>query len=253
MGFRMKKNVYLSKLFMFTFCFLTTLSYGNIRFSENNQLIYSCIGNNLNCEQILVPIELNDKINESTLSIDTFFGKKYLLMRPKYNSTPNICYSLYEIKNHNLQKKEDNFLSDSSQLCSYRKVNDQLINRFRTDGKWYEILYKKNKKYYQIVLEDQCVDCEMVQRKVYNKELNYLLVTNEDNIFERKPLIEKIKVNKAYLYDEPEENSKTNIYLIENDKVQLLQYQDDFYQIKYINKKNKQIIKWLHSNTIMIN
>jgi hypothetical protein len=243
-------NKILVKVLILFFYFLTTHSYGSIEFNKIKQSIYHCFDNSSDCQHIKVPIELNDEIDESILSIDKFLGQNYLLMTLKYNSTPNKCYSLYEIKNHIIQTKEKQILSDGSQLCDYKKTNDQLINRFLDGGKWYEKLYKEKEKYYQIILEDQCIDCDMVQRKIYNKNLNYLLVTNEHNLFDRKPIIKKIAVNQAYLYDDALEKSKTKMYLIEDDKVELLQYRDGFYQIRYLTRTQKLIVKWVHSSAL---
>ena len=60
----------------------------------------------------------------------------------------------------------------------------------------------------------------------------------------------KLKVDKSYLYDFPNFINKTNIYLIREDKVELLNYKNDFYEIEYTTKKNKIIKKWLHCSAI---
>ena len=60
----------------------------------------------------------------------------------------------------------------------------------------------------------------------------------------------KLTVNKSYLYDSPNLNNKTKIYLIREDKIELLNYKNNFYEIEYTTKKNKIIKKWLHCSAI---
>ena len=60
----------------------------------------------------------------------------------------------------------------------------------------------------------------------------------------------KLTVDKSYLYDSPNLNNKTKIYLIREDKIELLNYKNNFYEIEYTTKKNKIIKKWLHCSAI---
>ena len=47
----------------------------------------------------------------------------------------------------------------------------------------------------------------------------------------------KLTVDKSYLYDSPNLNNKTKIYLIREDKIKLLNYKNNFYEIEYTTKK----------------
>ena len=60
----------------------------------------------------------------------------------------------------------------------------------------------------------------------------------------------KLTVDKSYLYDSPNLKNKTKIYLIREDKVELLNYKNDFYEIEYTTEKNRKIKKWLHCSAI---
>ena len=60
----------------------------------------------------------------------------------------------------------------------------------------------------------------------------------------------KLTVDKSYLYDSPNLKNKTKIYLIREDKIELLNYKNNFYEIEYTTKKNKIIKKWLHCSAI---
>lgn len=60
----------------------------------------------------------------------------------------------------------------------------------------------------------------------------------------------KLTVDKSYLYDSPNFINKINIYLIREDKVELLNYKNDFYEIEYTTEKNRKIKKWLHCSVI---
>ncbi|MBI0068778.1 MULTISPECIES: hypothetical protein [unclassified Snodgrassella] len=60
----------------------------------------------------------------------------------------------------------------------------------------------------------------------------------------------KLTVDKSYLYDSPNLKNKTKIYLIREDKIELLNYKNNFYEVEYTTKKNKIIKKWLHCSAI---
>lgn len=47
----------------------------------------------------------------------------------------------------------------------------------------------------------------------------------------------KLTVDKSYLYDSPNLKNKTKIYLIREDKIELLNYKNNFYEIEYTTKK----------------
>jgi hypothetical protein len=57
-------------------------------------------------------------------------------------------------------------------------------------------------------------------------------------------------VMKSYLYNKPEVNEQTKMYLVRGDIVHLLEQNNTFYYIAYNTTKNKVIKKWLHCSAI---
>ncbi|SCC23340.1 hypothetical protein [Gilliamella intestini] len=57
-------------------------------------------------------------------------------------------------------------------------------------------------------------------------------------------------VIKSYLFNKPNVNEKTKMYLVKGDVVNLLKMNNEFYYIEYITPKNKTIKKWLHCSAI---
>lgn len=57
-------------------------------------------------------------------------------------------------------------------------------------------------------------------------------------------------VMKSYLFNNPNMNKQTKMYLIKGDVVHLLTKNNEFYHIEYTTSKNKIIKKWLHCSAI---
>ncbi|WP_392561013.1 hypothetical protein RHO12_07360 [Orbus sturtevantii] len=243
----MLKN-YILKLIILFFIFFSTISYAELTYHQLDKSIYSCTNGGGICDIFKVPDELEDYIIDSNLSIDTFFGKKYLLTTLKNNSTANTCYTLYLIDNNTVQSDEIYLLEENHSLCLYEKIGHQLINSFRDGAKWYETLYQEKNGYYQLVLTDECIGCGMIQR-FYVDSNKYAMVTDNELLNMREAITKEIK-KRTILLNSPMITDKTKMYLVTGDKVRLLQRQDDFYLIEYNSQKKGLIHKWLHCSAI---
>lgn len=249
----MSKSINLFKVFILIIIYtLPAYCYGDVLYLENSQSIYNCVDKSSTCEIILVPDELIDDITDSNLSIDNFLGERYLLLTPKHNASANICYSSYSIKENKIDPIERNILgSGNINLCQYRKINNQIISRYRDAGKWIERLYQEEGGKYKLLIEDQCIGCGTIYRIIFNNNyLSYKLVSDKDDLYKREQLTKFILTDKSFLYANNDEKSKTRMYLVKGDKVNLLNVQDDFYEIEYTTKSNKIIKKWLHCSAI---
>ncbi|OCL85355.1 hypothetical protein AAX26_02027 [Aliarcobacter thereius] len=89
---------------------------------------------------------------------------------------------------------------------------------------------------------------------------NYLLVSFldqalESSYFSTSFLVfdyqnNKIKTQKQPLYKEANENSKTNMYLVINDVVEIIEEKEDWIYILYITKDEKEIKAWIPRNSL---
>ena len=59
-----------------------------------------------------------------------------------------------------------------------------------------------------------------------------------------------IQTQKQALYKEANENSKTNMYLVKDDVVEILEEKDDWIYILYNSKDNKEIKAWIPKNAL---
>lgn len=93
---------------------------------------------------------------------------------------------------------------------------------------------KDNKNYLLVYFLDDAVEATYfaVQFLVFDYQNNRIQ-------FEEQPL-----------YKEPNENSKTNMYLIKNDVVEILEEKENWIYILYITKDNKEIKAWIPKNAL---
>ncbi len=139
------------------------------------------------------------------------------------------------------------FVGNGKDICNYKIDKNHLISSYKFDSKQYEDVYEVRNGAYQIVLSDGCVGCDQVTRSVYQdgRLSGKLLVTNQRSYSERRPVTSSVTANKAWLYSRPENTSITKMYLVKDDKVQLLEFNDAdglWYLVKYLTKKIKQFL-----------
>jgi hypothetical protein len=60
----------------------------------------------------------------------------------------------------------------------------------------------------------------------------------------------KIATDQSYLFNTPHYQDKTAMYLIKGQDVDVLDYENGYYQINYVTQKNKIVQKWLHCSAI---
>lgn len=60
----------------------------------------------------------------------------------------------------------------------------------------------------------------------------------------------KIATDQSYLFNTPHHQDKTAMYLIKGQDVDVLDYENGYYQINYVTQKNKIVQKWLHCSAI---
>ncbi|TLS70953.1 hypothetical protein FE246_08270 [Aliarcobacter thereius] len=82
-----------------------------------------------------------------------------------------------------------------------------------------------------------------------NKDfMDKYLDKNEKNFIEK--LYDLIILEKQPLYKEANENSKTNMYLVINDVVEIIEEKEDWIYILYITKDEKEIKAWIPGNSL---
>ncbi|WP_429468096.1 hypothetical protein [Paraburkholderia sp. WSM4175] len=149
------------------------------------------------------------------------------------------------------------FVGNGKDICNYKIDKNHLISSYKLDSKQYEDVYEVRNGAYQIVLSDGCVGCDQVTRSVYQdgRLSGKLLVTNQRSYSERRPVTSSVTANKAWLYSRPENTSINKMYLVKDDKVQLLEFNDAdglWYLVKYITKENKAILKWIKCEDLAV-
>lgn len=82
--------------------------------------------------------------------------------------------------------------------------------------------------------------------KIYFKPNQYLI----DEFMDFTNPRFKIQTQKQYLYKEANENTKTRMYLLKDDVVEILEEKDDWIYILYNSKDNKEIKAWIPKNAL---
>ncbi|WP_201699684.1 hypothetical protein [Paraburkholderia hiiakae] len=149
------------------------------------------------------------------------------------------------------------FVGNGRDICNYKINGNHLISSYKLDSKQYEDVYEFRNGAYQLVLSDGCVGCDQVTRSAYKNGRLYekLLVTNQNNYTQRRPVTSSVRADRAWLYSEPSNTSRTKMYLVKGDRVQLLEFNDVdgfWYFVKYISKSDGALMKWVKCENISI-
>jgi len=80
--------------------------------------------------------------------------------------------------------------------------------------------------------------------------IDYITKENSDWLNFENPIYE-VFTNKSYIFEKPSANSKSNGYLVANDKVCTLDYESKFVKIKYTNKTGNSTIGWIYRKDII--
>ncbi|WP_072682644.1 SH3 domain-containing protein [Arcobacter sp. LA11] len=132
-------------------------------------------------------------------------------------------------------EKEDIFIS---------KVNNK-VEFFTFDAKNEKIKLievKSQKNSFIDIIDYKKHGIDEFQLNINNKWIN----SNKVKIYFKKYKI--IKLEKQYLYNQPNKNSKTKMYLIKGDKVEILEEKDDWLYILYKGKKD--IKAWIPKSAV---
>lgn len=74
------------------------------------------------------------------------------------------------------------------------------------------------------------------------------LEKNEENFIKKE--YDLVILENQSLYKEPNENTKTKMYLVKNDVVEILEEKENWIYILYISKDNKEIKAWIPKNAL---
>lgn len=144
----------------------------------------------------------------------------------------------------------------------YDGVDRLEYEHFYSDCAYYNLEFKVNKQ--EVCISNNEND---IFNKVFILNNNYLIL-NKDSfyfVFNNLGLVNRFQIteqqlankNKVYdfirklkqpLYKEANENSKTNMYLIKNDVVEILEEKENWIYILYITKDKKEIKAWVQRN-----
>ncbi len=117
-------------------------------------------------------------------------------------------------------------------FSTYEKKLDSIVTHTLGMPSSIDRLYKVTKEFNLIqVIEDRCVDCNEIKRTELSTGNRYL-VTNEVDIFDRKPIFKKISEYKSYILNK--DGSKAKGYLIKDDVCQILGYAGDDFEYAYV-------------------
>lgn len=210
------------------------------------------------CKRVDLPI-LEESASYALEDLRGINGKIVIVKPTQDCMGVNYCSEIYILSPEGVINKLIADVEES--LCNVSIHEDAIISSYRDAGKWYNVIYKVAVPARNIIkeLEDKCVGCGSVTRTVFNPDNSIRdtwLVTDVKNYWERKVIIGHVIYNKAWLYNTPNVQDKTKMYLVKNDVVVLKKEQisEDgvrwFYFIEYQTKNNRKITKWIETDAV---
>jgi hypothetical protein len=206
------------------------------------------------CRNIELPKDLLDFVNDGYSEITTedltLDGYPEVILTHSEEGSVNTCSKIYV---HDRDTNKLHMSTLSHPICNYTIKKDSLISNYRSGAKWHEDIYRIIENDFILAISDSCIGCDHINRVVYlpDNKTEKLIVTDDIDYALRKPISTKIISDRAMLYKDPSTSTKTNMYLIKNDEVSLLDFmstEDDplyWYKIKYITRKGKIIKAWV--------
>lgn len=137
---------------------------------------------------------------------------------------------------------------------SLKPAKQQLSTAQRSGPRWYETVYQFAEGQVVQYADYSMITETLFYREIYKNEkrVSASVVTNTD-ADSNDPVFRKITLDKAILYDKPDDNTATRMYVIKGDDVELLDYQQDqlYEDWLFIRFKGRRVIeKWIKSDAI---
>jgi hypothetical protein len=137
-------------------------------------------------------------------------------------------------------------------LPSLNTKKQTLVSAQRSGPRWYSsVFHFKDGKLVQRD-EEAMIDGELSKVEIYDgkdKLLKTLITDKDDYTLDTPTATRNIRLEKAWLYNKPDFDSKTKMYVIKGDKVELLDFKNEMFLMKYKGKKT--ITKWIESEAVI--
>jgi hypothetical protein len=210
------------------------------------------------CKKVNLPT-LHEPVSYILSDLRGLNGKIIIAEPTKGGMDVNFCSEVYILTTDGTVNKLTADAKES--LCNVSIHEDTIISSYRDAGKWHDVVYKLIMPSRKLIkeIDDECVGCGDVARTEYNVDnsvRNTWLVTDTKNYWEREIITRHVINDKAWLYNTPDTQDRTKMYLVKNDVVTLKKEQlsEDgvtwFYFIDYQTKNNRKIAKWIEVNMI---
>lgn len=170
----------------------------------------------------------------------------------------NIVYSDTKIDLKNYSCKSVKRIFENADLYFKDYVNDFYLNntndtneKLKSEYFYSDCAYKNLG--FKVLKQEICTSTN--EDNIFDEIFilnNQYLITSMDSFFFMfsNEFSNKIQIQNQPLYKEPNENTKTKMYLVKNDVVEILEKKDDWIYILYISKDNKEIKAWIPKNAL---
>lgn len=208
------------------------------------------------CNGLPLPASAQQFISNgySNINIATLKSSKYLFLSSE--SDINKCSVIFQIDGD----KIDNIPSagQDGKLCNLSETKDGIVSSMRDQGMWYNDVYQVAPgKPWVLIFTDSCADCQQVKRTYFTNgiESRKELLSGGESSSSRKILNGVVSVRKAFLYSQPDNQRKTEAYLIKGDTFTLVDMSDggEFYQINYKSSTGKEMLYWISTDDFDLN
>lgn len=132
-----------------------------------------------------------------------------------------------------------------SGLCNFKVRDGYVISAYREGALWKEQVYRISDGLAVLKVADSCVGCGEVKREIHGADgsISRLLVSDGYAYESRLPLSAIVFSSRASIFTSPEASAQTEKYLVEGNKVILLEYSmgvdnEEWYEFRFSGAEN---------------
>lgn len=137
-------------------------------------------------------------------------------------------------------------------LPSLDKEKQTLISAQRSGPRWYSTRFHfKGSKLVQRD-EEAMIDGKLTKVEIYDandKFIKTLITDKVDYNLDTPTATRKIRIEKAWLYGDADFDTKTKMYVIKGDEVELLDFKNEMFFVRY--KGRRVIEKWIEAEAVV--
>jgi hypothetical protein len=211
-----------------------------------------------------IPLPLLENSENPTYSLRDFdndgIPEVIVTEDPQLSQGINVTSFIYRIEKNNLILIKTN-TGDDAAMGNISFHKDKIISSYRSGPIWYQDIYHYSHGVFVREMQDRSGELRTIFNEKGEIINEYMIVNFEMPWWERKKLSATISSSKAKLFDAPNPQKHTNMYLVAGDRVVLknVEYSDEgggneilFYKIECLREGKPPIHKWVEADSLKL-